>query len=230
MEESECLLDKPILIAFVGKSASGKDYWLTQLADDKKFKYSIEFLPTYTTRAPRTDEVQGLNYYFVNQKEFINERQQGNLLEETYHNGWYYGHQIPQTNADFVAGVFSPCGLQSILDRHRGVFSDVIVIYLETTSALRFGRMIHREKKFRWEYVRRLWSDFLTFRHFRSFLNRHGCWYVILENDTVVNQNPEYFLRTIRRTCEHVLERRIRFNTMNGGHTTMLGRFKQSEY
>jgi guanylate kinase len=51
----------------------------------------LEFSVSYTTRAKRSTEVEGRDYFFVDEKRFLDLREQGELLESAKVFGNYYG-------------------------------------------------------------------------------------------------------------------------------------------
>ena len=78
--------NKPLLI--LGPSGVGKDTMIHML----KEKYPKIFfkLPSYTTRAKRPGEVEGVDYFFVTEKEFKEMESQGKLFGvQKYNNNFY---------------------------------------------------------------------------------------------------------------------------------------------
>ena len=80
---------KGLLIILSGPSGVGKETVRTRLMKIKKFEliYSISM----TTRKPRNQEVDGVNYYFVTQEEFKKNIENDNFLEYAKFVGNYYG-------------------------------------------------------------------------------------------------------------------------------------------
>ncbi len=80
---------KGLLIILSGPSGVGKETVRTRLEKIKKFEltYSISM----TTRSPRNQEVDGVNYYFVSQEEFKRNIENDNFLEYAKFVGNYYG-------------------------------------------------------------------------------------------------------------------------------------------
>jgi guanylate kinase len=87
-------------------SGAGKTTLLNLLlAGDASLRFSI----SYTTRAPRTQESHGKEYFFVTREEFLRIRDQGGLLEWVEQFGHFYG-----TSQDYV--------LQSLAEGYGIVF------------------------------------------------------------------------------------------------------------
>ena len=72
-------MKKGLLIVFSGLSGVGKGTILKQLMpmEDLNLAYSVSM----TTRAPREGEVEGVNYFFVTKKRFLEAIKNGELLE-----------------------------------------------------------------------------------------------------------------------------------------------------
>ena len=76
------------LIVISGPSGAGKGTIVKALLD----KYpSIHYSVSATTRAPREGEVNGVNYWFIERKEFLRMREQDELLEWAEVYGNFYG-------------------------------------------------------------------------------------------------------------------------------------------
>ena len=76
------------LIVISGPSGVGKDTLIQRLCElDPGLQYSI----SYTTRKPRTGEVDGVSYFFVSRERFEELIAQGFFLEHATYNGNYYG-------------------------------------------------------------------------------------------------------------------------------------------
>lgn len=65
------------IFVIIGKSASGKDTILNKLIE----KYNYKKIVPYTTRAPRKYEVNGDDYNFVSEEEFLKMVSNGDLIE-----------------------------------------------------------------------------------------------------------------------------------------------------
>ena len=68
----------PLLIVISGPSGVGKD---TVLEEMKSRGLPFHFVITATTREPRPDEIDGVNYFFLSEDEFAKMIEEGELLE-----------------------------------------------------------------------------------------------------------------------------------------------------
>ena len=80
--------DGPLLVVVSGPSGVGKDAVFRYLKTLTKNWY---FVITVTTRAPREDETNGVDYVFVDTEEFSSLKQSGQLLEFAPVYGNWYG-------------------------------------------------------------------------------------------------------------------------------------------
>ena len=80
--------DGPLLVVVSGPSGVGKDAVFRYLKTLTKNWY---FVITVTTRAPREDETNGVDYVFVDTEEFSSLKQSGKLLEFAPVYGNWYG-------------------------------------------------------------------------------------------------------------------------------------------
>jgi guanylate kinase len=68
----------PLLIVISGPSGVGKDCVVNRMADKE---LPFHFVVTATTRPPRADEIDGVDYYFYNKAKFTRMIAQDELLE-----------------------------------------------------------------------------------------------------------------------------------------------------
>lgn len=162
---------KPLILAIVGKSASGKDtlaIWLTKALNHKGLD-AIQVVSD-TSRPPRENEVDGIDYFFISHEQFIDNISHGDYLEHTMFRGWYYGISLYSIYAYINVVVVNPAGLHSLL-KYRDEYN-IIPIFLEVSALERLQRSIIREKKIKVEYFRRMIADHNDFKDIRSLLGR----------------------------------------------------------
>ena len=89
MTESTPLPERPALLVVIsGPSGVGKDSVLRGLREQG---LPFRFVPTMNTRPKRSDEVDGVDYFFVTTAEFVTLLEQGELLEHAVVYGDYKG-------------------------------------------------------------------------------------------------------------------------------------------
>jgi len=76
------------MILVVAPSGAGKSSLVSALlTTDPTLALSVSF----TTRSPRPGEVEGVNYHFISEEEFLSRKEQGDFLEWAFVHGNYYG-------------------------------------------------------------------------------------------------------------------------------------------
>lgn len=122
-------------IALVGPSASGKTEIATQMVN----KGLAIKIPSYTTRIPRTGEVDGIDYKFIDIDTFVEMEKGGLFYESTRYAGNAYGG----TSEDIL----------------EGLSSNNIVMPMDICGAIALKRLL--PKKTILIYVDRLMNDLL---------------------------------------------------------------------
>lgn len=129
------------IIALIGKSGAGKDALLKRvLAKHPEYNNLI----SYTTRPPRSNEVHGRDYYFIDVPTFEEMTLSGMMLEAQAFNGWFYGKGIANLSKTRInIGVFSPAGIESLL-----MYDDIDlkVFYIQAKDKIRIKRQLDREE------------------------------------------------------------------------------------
>ena len=124
------------MIILVGASASGK----TEVAKILRSEYGLQKVITHTTREKRVGEVNGVDYFFVSKKKFLELKNSGFFVETTEYNGNYYGTGSDQLKDDKVL-ILDPNGLNAFRareDRH------IITFLFQVDQLTRYDRMIER--------------------------------------------------------------------------------------
>lgn len=99
------------ILAFMGKSGSGKDFTANYLWN--KAPYKFHKVVSCTTRPPRDNEVDGKDYHFIDVSSFAGHVLDGSMLEATcYNNDWYYGTCADYLNPNKInVAVLNPEGI-----------------------------------------------------------------------------------------------------------------------
>ena len=92
---------EPLLIVISGPSGVGKDTVVNGL---KERQVPFHFVVTATNRAPRLDEVDGVDYIFVSTAEFAQMIEEDELLEYAFVYGDYKGVPKDQVRQAFASG------------------------------------------------------------------------------------------------------------------------------
>jgi guanylate kinase len=146
-------------LILVGKAAAGKDFLKNRLSN-KGFISGV----SHTTRPPRENEVNHVDYHFVDKQEFEDMISCGDFVEYMEFNGWYYG----QTKKDFDLAdvmIMSKDGLDMLPKEYR---DQCLVIWLDPPRIARVERLEHRNDK-NDSIVRRMNTDDEQFKGFKDY-------------------------------------------------------------
>jgi len=146
-------------LILVGKAASGKDHLKLKL-QKKGFKIGV----SHTTRSPRDNEQDGVDYHFVSEFEFTEMIGQDKFIEYMEFNGWFYG----QTEEDFNGAdvmIMSKDGLDMLPGFYR---DQAVVLYLDINRMTRIERLNDRDDK-NDTIQRRMETDDEQFKDFKDF-------------------------------------------------------------
>lgn len=140
------------LVVISGPSGVGKS---TVIAEVMHQRDNLVFSVSYTTRAPRAGEEDGVNYHFVEKVEFERMIRDGELLEYTQYAGNYYGTAL----ADIQK--FASQGLDVLLDIEVEGASNVkrkadnaVLIFVAPPSFEELSRRLHGRRTENEEVVR----------------------------------------------------------------------------
>lgn len=135
------------LFCILGKSASGKSTIMREVLS----KLDIPVLISQTTRKPRENEVQGVDYNFVTMHTFDEDFKDENILEydvyriDSLKETWVYYTKksdllLPTTSQ---IKIVSPTGLSQLMS-NKQLRDNIVSIYIESPDRLRQKRYLTR--------------------------------------------------------------------------------------
>jgi guanylate kinase len=146
-------------IILCGKAASGKDH-LRKILEGRGYRYGV----SYTTRPPRDGEVDGRDYYFLEDNEFQTMVEQKFFYEHVSFNGWNYGTSNSQFHLTDDVFIMTPSGISKL---HAADRKNSFIIYIDIALDIRKERLALRSDADTVE--RRLEADENDFANFTDF-------------------------------------------------------------
>lgn len=116
------------LIIISGPSGVGKGAIISKLFSNESLH--LAYSVSYTTRKPRNNEKNGINYFFVDKQVFLNRIKSNDFLEYTSFIDNYYG-----TSKSFVEKLLNQ-GLNVILEIEVDGASQVLANYLDKSNII----------------------------------------------------------------------------------------------
>ena len=145
------LYEEKKIVAFIGRSAAGKDTIVSALINliNSSSDYQARKVVSYTTRPQRSNEVEGVDYYFITNEEFLEIKKSGGLYEETCYSvekdrDWYYGlgdDCFVDNNLNLV--IVNPHGLRQLRDSQIG--SKIVPVFVDCSEEERIKRYFGRD-------------------------------------------------------------------------------------
>ena len=132
------------IIAIIGPSGSGKDTIMKKVIEKTN---KVKRIVSYTTRPKREHEIDGEDYHFITQEQFLKYIEEDKFVTFTCFNTWLYGVLEDDLETDKTnIGVFSIKDIYNMLDYASEKEDFKITIYLvETTDKERLMRQLARE-------------------------------------------------------------------------------------
>lgn len=125
------------MIILIGPSASGK----TEIAKALIAKFNFKKFVTTTTRLPRINEVNNVDYHFISLDEFKKKIEENAFIEYVNYNGNYYGTTYEEIS-DFKVLILEPNGLKKFKSLKN---QKIVSFYIDASKATRKERMIERK-------------------------------------------------------------------------------------
>lgn len=135
-------IQKPLLIVISGPSGVGKDTVVQRM---KQRGLPFHFVVTATTRPPRPEEKEGVDYIFVRREQFAEMIEKGELLEYAIVYGDYKGIPKDQVRKALGSGkdVLMRVDVQGAATVHK-ISPEAMLIFLTTSSE---DELVQRLKK-----------------------------------------------------------------------------------
>ena len=133
------------IVALFGPAGSGKDYLVKKTINGEYIKKERVFeIISQTTRPPRENEKDGVDYYFKTENDFLLDINTNNLLEWTIFRDWYYGTNLYALDEDKInIGVFNVQGIQTLLKDDR---IEIYPVAIKASAKTRLIRQLTREE------------------------------------------------------------------------------------
>lgn len=135
------------IIVLLGASATGKDTVVKHISE----KYSIPIAVSYTTRPMRSNETQGVEYYFISDDEMHEKFKNGEVIEHTSY--YIQSEDVSYTYAnvtsefekgDYILTILNPHGLYQF---NESLYKDNLVsIMLNCDDRVRLVRSLNRDE------------------------------------------------------------------------------------
>lgn len=138
------------IVCLMGKSSTGKDTIYRELVKNKEL--NLKVIVSYTTRPVRDGEVQGKQYFFVDEEKFQNLKNDGRVVEDrvyhTCHGLWRYftvdDGRINLEKEDYII-----IGTLESYIKSREYFGEdkLVPILIELDDGERIQRALDRERR-----------------------------------------------------------------------------------
>lgn len=135
------------IIVLLGASATGKDTVVKHISE----KYGIPIAVSYTTRPMRSNETQGVEYYFVSDDEMHEKFKNGEVIEHTSYYiqsedvSYTYANVVSEfEKGDYILTILNPHGLYQF---RQSLYKDNLVsIMLNCDDRVRLVRSLNRDE------------------------------------------------------------------------------------
>lgn len=158
------------MIVIVGESGSGKSTLQDYIIEKTNNRYKKVI--SYTTRPKRSNEVDDIDYHFVDEEEFEKRDRANAFVETSVYNNWHYGLCFGDLTDDSIA-ILTPHGLREV-KKYIDSFH-LLIIYLSVDRGSRLAKLVTTREDVD-ECIRRNISDCGMFDGIRDEVN------VVLDN------------------------------------------------
>ena len=155
--------NKGILVVISGFSGAGKGTIMGRLIENYRDKYSLSI--SATTRKPRKTEVDGENYFFLEEEEFKKMAEEGEFLEYAYVHNNYYGSPRKFVMEQIEKGeiVLLEIDVQGALQIKKNYKEAIFIFLLPPTMDELRNRIVKRGTETEEDIKRRFSNAFICF-------------------------------------------------------------------
>ena len=191
----------PLLIVISGPSGVGKDSVLEEM---KARGLPFHFVITATTRPPRSDEVDGVDYFFLSQDEFARMIDEGELLEYAVVYKDYKGIPKSQVRQALASGknVIMRIDVQGA-ETVRELAEDALLIFLTPQNE---EELINRLKKRNTETKESLKLRIATTRQEYKKIDLFD--YIVVNKDDLLHETVDT-IEAIIQAEQHRVHQRV---------------------
>lgn len=179
-------------IAICGQTATGKNFIVNKLLE--YYPHKLNRIVSYTTRPPRANEVDGVDYHFITEEEFKKSIEDNEFLEWKVFNNWYYG---TKKNSFYEVkpniAIFNAYGIEDIVEHYHEKPGKLLIVYLTCPLFTQIKRYLKRASPD--SVLRRIKADKRDFNGFEKFVkssNRRHSNMRYIKLDT--KKYPYYFI------------------------------------
>lgn len=186
-------INKKVIVAFFGKSGSGKDSIVRYLS--QLYPESNKIIP-FTTRPRRSYEVEGKDYFFTTEANFCKMVKEKKMVGiSLFNKNWHYGANIDTIANDKINyGIFNIAAIEQMKSDARLLIIPVEVV---ADDKRRLMRALEREEKPDcYEICRRYLSDYSDYQEIPFS-------YLIIENN-IENNLPKAALKELWTTVNNL--------------------------
>ena len=132
------------IIALMGEAGTGKDTILHTITE--RYPDLFNEIISYTTRPPRENEIDGVNYHFISVPDFHSKTKFQEFLETSWFNGWGYGTAYDSLVDNKInIGIFNPTGVRRLQEIADCGNIELTTFYVRTPPKTRLVRQLNRE-------------------------------------------------------------------------------------
>ncbi len=158
-----------VMLVLASPSGAGKSSITRSLfGQDPNIRLSV----SVTTRARRTDEVEGTHYFFIDIPAFERMRERGELLESANVHGNFYGTPRAHVEEQLASGndILFDIDYQGTLQLYKASRDDMVTVFIlpPTIGELR-SRLERRAQDSKYAIERRLRNARVEMEHYREY-------------------------------------------------------------